>query len=283
MDKKLFGLTSTVYHGGGFGMVQPNAPKPIHPAEAIGIPQIGKAFVQLPAVCLFLDILGFGRLILNSKPIDVAATSGFFFETCFNSLSVQGFDANEISELQSNFMRLSDTIALWAYTCESHNNAKSDTELQSRAMLWLLTVGQHLMRRGFRGKQFALRGAIAFGDCVQDIKGGAIIGAPWAYSANLEKAQQWAGIAIHPTAALLLTEEHKRLGLVMEYDVPLKDKNGHAKAERGWVIDWRDAGIQRSEIEETFSKLGQAGTEEVEKMENTLKFLNRERAGGSLV
>ncbi len=268
-DKKTIGLTTTVYHGHGFGIVQPGAPKPICPAEAIGYPQLGRAFVQLPAICLLLDILGFGRLMLKSKPVEVAGESAFFFETCFNSFSSDGFTEDELAELKSNFMRLSDTAALWSYTCESYANATSESGLEAKSLLRMLKVAQHLLVRGFQTKKYALRGSIAFGDCVQDARGGAIIGVPWTYASDLEKDQQWAGIALHPSAVALLTSEHRDAGLVTETKIPLKG----GRSELGWAIDWRRSGIQRAEIEATFSRLGETGAIEQEKQRNTLAFL----------
>lgn len=268
-DKKLTGLTSTVYAGKGFGYIQHNAPPAPYPAEAIGFPQLGRTFVQLPAICLLLDILGFGRLMLKSKPVDIAGESAFFFETCFDSISSSDFTAEEKTGLKSNFMRLSDTAALWSYTCESYLNAASTRELESRAIFRMLKVAQHLLVRGFQTKKYALRGSLAFGDCVQDIRGGAIIGVPWTFASDLEKSQRWAGIAMHPTVVPFLTEELKQSGLITEAQVPFKG----GKFERGWVIDWRKSGLRPDEVEATFSRLGDTGPEEQEKQQNTLAFL----------
>lgn len=269
-DKKPFGITSTVDHGQGFGIVRPGAETPTHPAYARGFPQIGKAFVQLPAVCLLLDILGFGRLMVKGVPVDIAGESAIFFQTCLDSFSVDDFSDEERSDLKGNLMRLSDTAALWCYTCKSYSDGRSEAVLEVRAISWILRAGQHLLCHGFKNKRYAFRGAVAFGDCVQDAKGGAIIGIPWACAANFEKAQQWAGIAIHPSAASLLTDQHKSSGLVVETQVPLK--NG--KTEKGWVVDWRNSKIQRSDVEATFSRIGEAGDTEQEKQKHTLQFFD---------
>lgn len=141
-------------------------------------------------------------------------------------------------------------------------------------MLWLIKIGQHLMRRGFKGKQFAMRGAIAFGDCVHDKNGGAIIGAPWAYSSGLEKTQQWSGLAIHSTAEQLIDEKLKSSGLIANVNIPLKDENGKTIQKQGWVVDWRSTDITELDIQQTFSKLGEASDKDREKLQNTLNFYN---------
>lgn len=265
-DKKQVGLTSTVY-GHGFGVVNSGASIPIHPAEGIGLPQLGKTFFQLPAACLMIDILGFGRIMLQNKPVEVAANSAVFFKMGLNSISVEGFSEAEIDSLKSNLMRLSDTAALWCYTCESHDNSRTDPKLEERALLWLIKAGQHLLCRGFKNRRYALRGAIAYGDCVQDTQGGAIVGMPWTYASQLEKDQQWAGIAIHSSAVALLTDRHKLPGLLIEGQIPLG-----SGMQQGWIVDWRQGDVKRADIEATFSLIGGNGERELEKQRNTLAF-----------
>lgn len=211
--------------------------------------------------------------MLRSTTIGLTVESATFFKWCMEPFEVSDFSEDEVKDLKSKFMRLSDTIAMWAHPCPPISQRASSVELERRSLLWLLTVAQHLLCKGFKQKRWALRGAISFGEAIQDISDGAIVGKPWAEAAGLEKDQQWSGIALHPSAASRLTEDLKTSGLIVGYRVPCK-----SGSLARWVIDWRDGSISASDVEDTFKLIGgDVGAGEQEKMKNTLDFLGAGR------
>jgi hypothetical protein len=220
-------------------------------------PAFVKEYISLPTFCLMIDILGAGRIMCSTNiPIEsFAKETESLFKECFNNFNVAGDYENDPRFGASKSMRLSDTFVMWAHSCESETKRASIPSLEEKALEYLIMAGHHLMIRGFESN-FALRGSISFGECIQDISSNAIIGAPWVYANKLEKCQEWAGVTLHHTASRKLTEKMKAGQLVSQYEVP-----GKQEITDNWVIDWREW-VTRENICKTFDSIPSDKTNE---------------------
>lgn len=166
-------------------------------------------------------------------------------------------------------MRLSDTIAIWNYTCASAVKTERVKELEVKALSWIIQVGIHLMVKGFLNN-YALKGAIAYSKCIHDIDHRAIMGSAWAKAAGIEKQQEWAGIALDQSAVDILSDEIKKSAQVLLADVPCKKST-----VQHWVIDWRHhPDLNEDYIASTFDNIPKSKEFSIEnrKKEETLKF-----------
>jgi hypothetical protein len=225
-----------------------------------------KEYTALPTFCLMIDILGAGQYMCspNISLETFAKKTDALFQSCFEDFNVAGDFENDPCFGHDKSMRLSDTFVMWGHACSE--NGTADPLLEARALEYLLMASHHLMTLGFEN-HFAFRGAITYGQCIQDISSNAIIGAPWKCANDLEKQQEWAGITLHPTAAHLLTEEMKSGQLISRYSVPFKDN----KLVDSWVIDWREWAT-RENILKTFEAIPGNNNKGELKKNNTLAF-----------
>ncbi|MBL7557719.1 MAG: hypothetical protein JNM24_17955 [Bdellovibrionaceae bacterium] len=235
--------------------------------------EVTKEYVALPTFCLMVDILGAGKYMCSpTNSIETfAKDTEFLFSTAFDGFNVAGNFENNPRLGKTKSMRISDTFVMWAHSCNSEKEKTSDPTLENDALEYLIMAGHHLMTRGFE-KKFAFRGAITYGQCIQDISSNAIIGEPWVYANKLEKCQEWSGITIHSTAANKLTEEMKSGELITKYLVPFK---GNQNRLEEWVVDWREW-AKREDICNTFDSipLSQNVGNNIKK-NNTLSFFDK--------
>lgn len=59
-----------------------------------------KHFTEMPAVCLLVDIIGFGRLLEEKAASSIAMESFIFFETCLITFKPVGFPMMKIKSLR---------------------------------------------------------------------------------------------------------------------------------------------------------------------------------------
>lgn len=235
--------------------------------------EMTKEYIALPTFCLMVDILGAGKYMCSpTNSIETfAKDTEFLFSTVFNNFNVAGNFENNPRLGKNKSMRISDTFVMWAHSCNSEKEKTSDPTLEEDALEYLIMAGHHLMTRGFE-KKFAFRGAITYGQCIQDISSNAIIGAPWVYANKLEKCQEWAGITFHSSAASKLTEKMKNGDLVTKYLVPFK---GSQNKLEEWVVDWREW-AKREDICKTFDSIPASQSIESNiKKNNTLSFFDK--------
>lgn len=163
--------------------------------------------------------------------------------------------------------QFSDAIFLWATVGPGKEGQPADARHCVEAVCGV-TFG--LMHRCVRRGIF-LRGAIAFGECFIGHEPPAFVGKPIAAAADLERRQQWSGVALHETAEAVLQYEgrwSKGLLPFVRYLVPMKNCPDEVRV----VIKW-PKGIHLPDPLELMRPRGTAASEEVQaKIIHTVAF-----------
>jgi hypothetical protein len=161
-----------------------------------------------------LDILGFKALIEEMTPEQLyEATLGHFAE-----MLERAADLHYRGEIKS--AAFSDSLFLWSFAQpmpDGQPDAFACVEDMCITVYWLMHAA---MRRCI-----PLRGAIAYGHCLVADGPLGFIGKPIVEAYQLERAQAWAGVSLHPSAAVHLGTIEEMYGAEMRpfvrYDVPM--------------------------------------------------------------
>jgi hypothetical protein len=197
-----------------------------------------------PKYLLVVDLLGFRNIVRNLDENQLRARVDGWI-----NLVDEGAQSAEISDLQL----ISDTL----FVAEVGNE---------QGLRKLLAFSRVLLNAGVR-LALPIRGAITLGECSWGrlIHGKAVIDAH-----ELEAAQNWVGIACHPSVAH--TENLWGFGSLIVYPAPLK--NGPIMLRP--VVDWEvPTAPQLAECltRDGLSHSGEARTWEwLEKLNNTIQF-----------
>jgi hypothetical protein len=221
-----------------------------------------------------LDILGFKALLRAHGPEAL-------FESAMRPLNDAVANAAIVGEVESGLpakvqsLCLSDTIVL--YRSIEWEHAALHGRLQIAPEQCLRAVGgavAELVKRGIQQTPALLfRGAIAYGECLVhgDQQPYCYLGAPILEAHELEVAQDWAGVALAPSAAGFVDEVRDAL-LFLEYPAPLKSQSRAGTVEPSHVVNWLSHAITAESLAASFGPAtGNAGVES--KRKNTVDFL----------
>ncbi|MBI2601885.1 MAG: hypothetical protein HYW48_02415 [Deltaproteobacteria bacterium] len=224
-------------------------------------PTTGKGHRSVKGFCLFFDILGYSPLMSKSDCVSFHIEADNFFVECIQSIPGDQFPDGKIQELRGCYLRISDTGVIWTYLYP--NFSKSD------CFNLITTVAKQLLVFGFK-RRFALRGAIAFGDCVNDIEGNSFTGTPWIEAHKAEQSSPWAGMRICSEAIEDLPQEKTNCSKIKKWKF--------ADSNEILAIDWvTGSDLNRSDIEDTFDRIpiDEKIKERAKiKKENTLSFFD---------
>jgi hypothetical protein len=170
------------------------------------------------AVC---DILGFSHLVQMSPLQNVVNDSfGWLRKSLHHSLHKRDFP-NEIPK-KSDFLGNKHVGIAWFSDTFLLYSRRDDKEAIHQL---IQTVGWLLFETMMAGRM--IRGGISFGEAYIDEEESVFVGKPIVEAYQLEKSQQWAGVALTEKAVERIPER-VRLGVfddwwVVPYDVPLKE------------------------------------------------------------
>ncbi len=228
---------------------------------------------SLVAIC---DILGFTNLV-NKNTEDLGFISDClglirrFAELALSEKTEIG-EAASLEDLQSNphvgVACFSDTF--FFYT-------KTDTNL---ACVKLLGTVAALIFLGLRNPGTRIRAGVAYGEVEIDSANSVYVGLPLIEAHNLERAQDWSGGALAPSAiervkfsSGVYSEEPMIDWNVIRYPVPLKEE---CKIESDVAVDWTIA-HHRAEILKWAHDRDEPSQEEWEKMPRACKIWKNAR------
>jgi hypothetical protein len=179
------------------------------------------------------DILGFSRLVEKRSPEDVVRESIDWARRClYHALFQKGFPSEPPpfsvfrSHPQVGAVWFSDTVLLYTRT-----DSDADAQFLVRACSWFLfetiVVAKARMRLG-----------IAYGPLLADEENSVHVGLSIVHASDTEKAQEWSGGALHPTAETRLQTVMSSLP-VITYPVPLKQRPAKQELRTlSKAIDW---------------------------------------------
>ena len=229
-------------------------------------PVTGKYHRELPAFCLWVDIIGYSQLMEKDTTVDFHIDSTNFFYNCLDNISSERFPKNKTVELTKKMLRISDTLAIWSYPEEGFS--------EKECFLLLCEAATNIMQKGFK-ERWAIRGAIAFGTCVNDIEGNAVTGNPWIEAHLLECSQEWAGVSICRSVIEQFSEPD-----LLSTNAIIKHQISNCNDKELLVINWVKLGISSEDIEITFDRIPQPTDEKarnkaIAKRKNTIDFYNK--------
>jgi hypothetical protein len=221
-----------------------------------------------------LDILGFKGLLRAYGPeVLLERTMHPLNDAVANAAIVGEVESGLPAKVQA--LCLSDTVVLfrsieWEYPALRGRHQIAPTQC-------LRAVGgavAELMKRGLtQTPPLLFRGAIAYGECLvqADRQPYCYLGAPIVEAHELEVAQDWAGVALAPSATALVEEVRDAL-LFLQYPVPLKAQCDARAAPPSHVVNWLSFGMTTESVSASFGPEG--ANEGVEtKRRNTLAFV----------
>jgi hypothetical protein len=121
----------------------------------------------------------------------------------------------------------SDTLVFWLPT----ERNKPEVTMTSMLFACQIVIAEAMWMG------IPLRGAVAYGDCIVSRDPVYYLGAPILEAHDLEARQAWAGAALCDSAAVKTRREEVGLSVV-EWQVPMKARNGDIVDEKRLVVDW---------------------------------------------
>lgn len=180
----------------------------------------------------FFDLLGFSELVKREDTSEVARiihaiqhfaniARGYGEEPFF---SQRNNEENHQNYVQSLFVSDSVVFVTNGATIEDFANVIITAQgLLSMCML----------------SSIPIRGAITTGDLIFDLGFHILYGKPMVEAVELEKIQEWFGVAIHPSCSSNINPEHIsgyiEKGYIKKYSPPLKS---NTSAPPEYVLDW---------------------------------------------
>lgn len=182
------------------------------------------------AVC---DILGFGNLVKNNNPDDVAEyVFGWLRKALSHSIHKDDFpeDIPSLTAIQEHrhigLAWFSDTILLYT---------RNDTDMCIQALTSTLSW---LVFASLFNENARIRCGVSYGPAVIDPENSVYIGDPIVEAFELEKQQQWVGGAYSEKAYSRIPDIARQgqdpMWWIVPYDVPLKNGN----SSRLLAVDW---------------------------------------------
>ncbi|MCG8318490.1 MAG: hypothetical protein MI921_03220 [Cytophagales bacterium] len=219
----------------------------------------------------FLDIIGFAGMI-KSRPLSEVIQkieTGLFMSRLAGNLgegmpNTSGMDLFDKKFDPLNFFSFSDTFVL------------STRSLEIRYLFQILAgtaiLSQYLISGGL-----PVRGAISKGELAKISGTDHLIGKGIINAAELEKQQEWFGIAVDPKLVdnefIELCKNPLLHPLAIRYDVPVKETYNGEKVE--WAINWRFNLWVNNGLKSLFPD---PVSDRDVKLENTMKFCKHVRS-----
>lgn len=181
-----------------------------------------------------LDILGFSKMVKHRPLGDLVADVQRVLrlsdarDAQISWVPRAGQGARREDSLSIGRYHFSDTLFLW-----SDPVSESDPELELRISQHFYSFLCDLVSFAlFQG--IPLRGAISFGATFVDANTGIVVGQPVIDAYRLEQAQEWIGVALHPTCSN--RSQHKEASFfIVRYSPPLKPT---ASDTPSVTLDW---------------------------------------------
>jgi hypothetical protein len=175
----------------------------------------------------FFDVLGFSEQLRKKDPVELHATYSAFIDEANNTIF---FPENMVEPVgrQQNF-----EIARFAF-----DSVILVSQAGGRAAHNFVFGALQLMSNAFRAN-LPMRGAIGFGDFLDDAGRGIFMARHWPELVRLEKEQQWSGCVVHASAEKTIFDSVfgnmpgiplKQSSQVLPYGVPWKSLEPSEKA-----------------------------------------------------
>jgi hypothetical protein len=240
--------------------------------EAERLPVKAQRFVGL------FDVLGFTQIIRKSNLVEVAESYDRLLKEAYNATNknvmIYEQDRRLVESHEVPKVIFSDSILIW------QRGAGIDDVYYFFKSVCRLVSSSILMK-------MPLRGGVAFGECIMEEQGsfGArILGNPVVDAYRVEQNLQWAGAALHETAAQEVVSKYGTLnmiskdGLLCRYPVPLKAGSTESNVSE-IAINWTF--FQREQHGGCLARMiAEAEIDDAKlKLANTLAFLVRQGQG----
>ena len=187
-----------------------------------------------PTAFAVLDILGYGQL-MRQHPRDVFALVQELLASSTRNWPVQRdldrhahFSGGETPP-ELKYLQFSDTLLIWL-------SSEPAGLLQSPAQLVrTVSYATSLTLGAFLGAGVPLRGSIGFGPAFISYEPLFFTGWELYKTMKAERAQAWAGAALHETAVTALSDPREGEPFIVGYPVPMSDP---AAAAANFAVDW---------------------------------------------
>jgi hypothetical protein len=195
-------------------------------------------------------------------------------ETVANAAILGEIESGTPAEVRA--LCVSDTVVLYRSVEWDYPALRGRSQLHPGTCLRAVgaAVAEFVKRSMSQTHPVLFRGAIAFGECLIQTAAQpyCYLGAPIIEAYELEQAQDWSGVALASSAAVL-TERARDALLFLEYPVPLKRRCCGTIDEPALVVNWLSPGMTAETISHSFGP--QPAARDVErKRRNTLAFFD---------
>jgi hypothetical protein len=186
------------------------------------------------AVC---DILGFSSLVYNSDPETIVNQQLRWLRQVLQHSVYKSTFPQHVPSILDLERHAKIGVALFSDTILFFT--KEDTNEAIRELL--ATIGWLIFETIIHG-QTKIRGGIAYGEAVIDVRNSLFVGRPIIDAHKLEQSQQWAGAALHESAIDRLPKDVRAGGYadwwIIRHDVPVKKEWGGENTFATLAINW---------------------------------------------